>query len=431
MDRNCTDRVKPLLPNIADPAAIAFSGGGDSTAMIHAAQDHPKISHAFIVDHALRGGSAAEAEAAAKLAQSYGYKTRIMRWQHDGVTTGIQAKARVYRYTALGQLCRALGIKHLLTAHTEDDQAETLLMRLERQTGWRGLAGMPVEAFAPLWPGLAGVTLHRPWLNLSRGELRAYNAQHNLTFIDDPSNQNTDFTRIRARQALAADPALRSDLLSQQKEMRARLTAERQVHGLWLTQHAKITAQNYVETDAVPPAELLLHILNCVSGRGGPIDAAKRARLCREMESPDFKSATLGGAWVVRKTRGSEVGSGHGFVFLRDRVAVTGREVTARLKPVTLKEDSLTLWDSRFLCRAKTDDMRIQLASGHLQRLRQLPEFKPLFDIPKEVRESLPIFFHDDEPIAFGACDTEYLVSRATSASRLQASFKKVPPVSI
>ena len=230
--------------------------------MVHAGRAHPKITHAFIVDHALRKGSAEEAEAAAKIAQSLGYQTHITRWRHDGFTAGVQAKARAFRYKALGRLCRENGIKHLLTAHTADDQAETLLMRLDRQTGWRGLAGMTAQAYAPLWPALAGVTLHRPWLGRSRQALRAYNAKHNLRYIDDPSNQNTDFTRIRARQALAADPALRADLLSQQKDMRLRLVAERKAHGQWLSRHAKISPHNYVETDAVPPAELMLHILN-------------------------------------------------------------------------------------------------------------------------------------------------------------------------
>ncbi len=421
----------PLLPKLTGPAAIAFSGGGDSTAMIHAGRDNPKITHAFIIDHALRKGSAAEAEAAAKIAQSYGYAVRINRWKHDGITTGIQAKARTYRYLALGQLCRELGIEHLLTAHTADDQAETLLMRLDRQTGWRGLAGMPDAAYAPLWPALYGVTLHRPWLDRSRRELRVYNARHGLSFIDDPSNQNTDFARIRARQALAADSDLRGDLLTQQRQMRDRLSAERQVHGNWLNQHAEVSRNNFVETDAVPPSELLLHILNSVSGRGGPIDAAKRDRLCRDLESPDFKSATLGGAWVIQKSKENLDGESHSFVFLRDRVAVTGRRASARVERLSLVPEVPTLWDGRFICQTKVDDIHVEVGSGHLQKLRQLPEFKSLFDLPKAVRESLPIFFHANRPIAFGACHHKYLMSRATSASRLQALYKSFHPVSI
>jgi len=428
--------LEPGIPTSRVPvfslrAAIAFSGGGDSTAMLHAGRDNPNIKHAFIIDHALRESSAIEAEGAAETARALGYEARIMRWQHKGITTGIQAKARVYRYAALGQLCREAGIEHLLTAHTADDQAETLLMRLDRQTGWRGLAGMPEDAYAPLWPALAGVTLHRPWLSKSRQELRDYNARHGLSFVEDPSNENTDFARIRARQALAADPALRAYLLAQQKQMRTRLTAERATDGTWLKRHARISGQNYIETNTIPPSEVLLHILNAVSGRGGPIDAAKRARLCKDMESPGFKSATLGGAWVVRKNRDAPHGGSHSFVFLRDRVAVTGRDATSRLRRLNLKKGAHTLWDGRFFCQAKTDGIEVDLGAGHLQKLRQLTEFKTLFELPKEVRESLPVYFLGGEPVAYGACDTKCLVSHAASASRLQGLYKALHPVSI
>jgi len=269
--------------------------------MLHAYRNDPSVQFAFIVDHALRDGSTEEAEQAAETAKSYGYQVKIDRWAHDGITSAIQSKARAYRYAALGRLCRGVGITRLMTAHTADDQAETLLMRLDRQTGWRGLAGMPDAAYAPIWPELAGIVLHRPWLSKSRAELRDYNRQHTVPFIDDPSNENRKFTRIRARQALAADPEMRADLLSQQKRMRARLTEERQTHGAWLSKHARLAPQGFMETDAIPAPELLAHILNIVAGRGGQIDAASCARLCREMESCDFKASTLGGAWVVRK----------------------------------------------------------------------------------------------------------------------------------
>lgn len=385
--------------------------------MLHALRDDPLVTHAFIIDHALRDGSAAEVEKAAEYARSYGYIVQTDRWTHDGVTSGIQVKARKYRYAALGRLCRERGLQHLITAHTADDQAETLLMRLDRQTRWRGLAGMPDKAYAPLWPELAGVTLHRPWLGKSRKSLRQYNAEHKLHFTDDPSNENTDFTRVRARQALLADPELRADLLAQQEEMRARLTQERKGQEMWLEDHAVIHPQAYIETDKVPSAELLLHILNVVSGGGGPIDAAKRARLCRDMASADFKAATLGGAWILSK----KDKPGHGFVFLRDRVAVTGRSNVSSAQPVSLLPDVLTPWDGRFLCTAKTDGIRIEVGLGQLQKLRQMPEFNVLFSLPPKVRESLPIFYLGDIPIGFGACDTKFVSSRACSASRLQA----------
>ena len=411
--------MKLPLIHLNAPAAIAFSGGGDSTALLHACRDNPNITHAFIIDHALRKGSAEEVAEAAEFARSLGYKVQTNRWTHTGVSSGIQVKARQYRYAVMGEMCRAENLQHLLTAHTQDDQTETLLMRLDRQTGWRGLAGMAEMAYGPLWPALAGVTLHRPWLGVSRGDIRTYNSEHDLRFVDDPSNENRDFTRVRARQALSADTDLRGDLIRQHATARARLTAERQTHALWLADHAVIHPQGFIETDAVPPSELLLHILNAASGQGGPIDSAKRKRLCTDMISPSFKAATLSGAWVLRK----DVGKGHNYVFLRDRVAVTGRRGISQQPAVTLEKNALTVWGGRFYCRAKADNIHVETAFGHLQKLRQLPEFKSLFYLPSEVRSILPIFFQDGEPIGYGACETEYVSSRACSASRLQDLF--------
>lgn len=391
--------------------------------MIHAFRDDPNVNHAFIIDHALRGGSADETEQAAEIAKSFGYKVRTDRWAHDGISSGIQAKARDYRYGALGRLCRAAGLTRLMTAHTADDQAETLLMRLDRQSGWRGMAGMPEQVYAPLWPALAGVTLHRPWLNKSRAELREYNRKNGLSFIDDPSNENRDFARIRARQALAADPRLRADLLSQQRKTRQRLMHERQLYGAWLVAHAVIDSHGFIVTDAVPPLDLLLHILNVASGRGGPIDSTKLARLSRDMMSADFRATTLGGAWVVRQSQGTLNSKGQNFMFLRDRVAVTGRSNVQPLKILRLKMGAVLLWDGRFFCRAKVTGLRVEMGFGNLQKLRQYAEFKSLFDLPKSVRESLPIFFLGEKPVGFGACDTEYIHSIAASASRLQDRY--------
>lgn len=387
--------------------------------MMHDLRDNPSVTHAFIIDHALRDGSNEEVAAAAGYARSFGYVVQTDRWEHDGVSSAIQARARDYRYSALGRLCRNAGIKHLITAHSADDQAETLMMRLDRQTGWRGLAGMPKEAYAPIWPALADVTLHRPYLNVSRRELRDFNGARGLSFIDDPSNENRNFTRVRARQALAADQELRSDLLRQQVEMRTKLLDERQHQKTWLEEHANVHHQGFIKTDAVPSTELLLHILNVVSGRGDPIDRAKRLRLHNDMTTPDFRAATLGGAWILAEKQNAP----HGFVFLRDRVAVTGRSNDRPAEPINLEPDVNTPWDGRFLCCAKQDDVRVEYASGNLQKLRQLSEFKELFELAPEVRESLPVFFHQRVPVAFGSCDTKFVTATACSASRLQALF--------
>jgi len=129
-------KLTHLLPDNA-PFSIAFSGGGDSTALVHALKDHPQATHVFIIDHNLRSGSAKEAQAALSFAQNCGYDAKVVTWSHDSPTTGVQEKARQGRYKIMAQLCIAAGIEYLLTAHNQDDQAETVMMRMDRQTDLR------------------------------------------------------------------------------------------------------------------------------------------------------------------------------------------------------------------------------------------------------------------------------------------------------
>lgn len=406
--------MKPLLPDLNDPAAIAFSGGGDSTALLHLGASHPQITHAFIVDHGLRAGSDAEVEKAANYARALGYIVQSDRWEHSGITSGIQMKARDYRYAAMGRLCRAAGLKHLITGHTADDQAETLVMRLERKTGWRGLAGMRTSAYAPLWPALMGVTLQRPLLEVSRAELRGYNAKHGLRYVDDPSNENRDFARVRARQFLLADQTLRRELLTQQADVLDRLMAERCAGTEWLSRFANISQHGFVETSSVPSAELLLHILNAVSGKGHPIDMAKRKRLRAAMLESDFSATTLAGAWVLRTS--------HSYLFTRDMVAVKGRyglhEVTP-LTDITLKAGESCLWDGRFFVKAKQGSLSINPSYGNLKFLSDVIETKGIFDLPAQVRGCLPVYETGGDILGFGHLETAYFKAEPVSAQRL------------
>ena len=402
-------------PKFSGKAAIAFSGGGDSTAMLHAFRDDPRITHAFIVDHALREGSDIEAKIAANFAQQLGYRVQIKRWKHQDIKTGLQAKARHARYQALGQMCRAEGLSHLMTAHSEDDQAETFILRLNRQSGWRGLAGMIDEAYAPIWPNLANVTLLRPWLGVSRQALRDYNAQHRLPFVDDPSNENSNFARIRARQALSVDPELRERILREQKSHRYRLNIERDKNAEWVAKNAYLSTHGFIETKAVPNPQILQLILRAVSGTGGPIDRTKTSDLIDQMKRPDFKAATLVGAWCIKQD--------DKFVFARDMVAVKGGRKEAPIEPIDLKSGQACIWDGRFLIEPTQDEISVMPAFGHLEKIRQVAEVKGVLNVPAAVRATLPLFKRGDEWIGFSAFETDFVKVTSLTARRLQAAL--------
>lgn len=386
--------LKRIAPDSA-VFAIAFSGGGDSTALLHALKDNPKAKLALIVDHGLRAESAKEAETAAGFAQRLGYETHILTWRHTSPTTGLQEKARSARYGLMGDVCRARGIQYLVTGHTEDDQAETLLMRYDRQTDWRGAAGMRQATYGPVWPQLAALNVLRPLLSVTRQALRDYNQSHALSWVDDPSNDNADFARIRARQALTRNTVLRTTLLNAAKDLHIGRQAENRRVDAWLRQYAGLHPMGFVTTTATPSVEGLFRLIRAVSGQGGDLDRAKLRRLVKDVRQTDFKAATLGGAHIERHPQG--------LLFCRDNVAVKGRNNQARLGPQKFV-NGLLVWDGRFLLRAPVG-FTVRPAYEQLQTLQA--DFGPtLKSLPPRVRATLPVIYDSTGQVVAAGIET-------------------------
>jgi tRNA(Ile)-lysidine synthase len=187
----------------AAPAIVlAVSGGPDSVALMwlmarwrRDLAAAPRLV-AVTVDHGLRAEAAREAREVKRLARELDLPHRTMRWTGDKPRTGLPAAARAARYRLLAQAARAVGATHVLTAHTRDDQAETLLMRLLRGSGITGLAAM-TRANAR-----GGVVLVRPFLDVPKSRLVATLNKAKITFADDPTNRDTTFTRPRLRALL-------------------------------------------------------------------------------------------------------------------------------------------------------------------------------------------------------------------------------------
>jgi tRNA(Ile)-lysidine synthase len=184
----------------AAPALVlAVSGGPDSIALMwlaarwrRALSQGPELI-AVTVDHGLRPEAAREARDVKRLAQRLDLPHRTLRWTGAKPKTGLPAAAREARYRLLAQAARASGATHILTAHTRDDQAETLLMRMLRGSGIAGLAAMARVSERD------GVWLARPLLDISKSQLIATLNKAKVGFADDPSNRDTSFTRPRLR----------------------------------------------------------------------------------------------------------------------------------------------------------------------------------------------------------------------------------------
>jgi tRNA(Ile)-lysidine synthase len=186
---------------------LAVSGGPDSLALLLLAQAaFPGRIGAATVDHGLRAGSLSEAEAVARLCAEIGVPHRILTARVEAAGEGLQAAARAVRYSALAAWMDREGLGLLVTAHHCDDQAETLLMRLNRGSGVAGLAG--VRAAGPV-PGAGGrLRLCRPLLGWRRSELQAVVAAAGVEPAVDPSNSDERFDRARLRLRLGEAPWL-------------------------------------------------------------------------------------------------------------------------------------------------------------------------------------------------------------------------------
>ena len=207
---------------------LGVSGGPDSVAMMVLAREwkkargpsRPKISVAT-VDHGLRQGSQDEAQSVGKQARALRLPHAVLQWRGAKPKTGIQDAARDARYALLIAHARKIGADAIAVAHHADDQAETILMRLAAGSGLAGLSGMKAETERD------GLVLLRPFLSVPSARLRASLIDRGHAFIDDPSNENSAFARVRWRKArdLLADEGLTRDRLVRLSTRMARADA--------------------------------------------------------------------------------------------------------------------------------------------------------------------------------------------------------------
>lgn len=176
-------------------------------------------------NHNLRTNAANEEKWLKDLCRSWGVEFISGQWQVAPSSKGrTQEEARAARYEFFTHACKRHNLSHLLVAHTRDDIAETVLMRLFYGSGLTGLKGItPVKEES-------GFTLHRPLLGTTRGVLRAYLEENNQPWLEDPSNYKADYVRVRARHWLKQMPDDLTDALLDMAEKNTELDAALKVH---------------------------------------------------------------------------------------------------------------------------------------------------------------------------------------------------------
>ena len=314
-----TAEAKSLFADLVHAPALvlAVSGGPDSTALLvlaarwRAALKRGPQLLAVTIDHGLRPESAGEARAVRRLASRLGVRHRTLHWTGPKPKTGLPEAARAVRYRLLAAAARAAGAAHVLTAHTLDDQAETVLIRMARGSGPSGLCAMARET------PLEGLALMRPLLDLPKARLTATLEAIGIAFADDPSNRDPRFTRSRLRGSmpiLAGEglDAPRIALLARRLR-RAEETIEVAVDaaaaaladGVWTgTGEILLDAEKFCRL----PAEVALRLLGrgiTQKGTEGPVQLGKLETLYESFMNAQKSSAnmrwrrTLAGALVT------------------------------------------------------------------------------------------------------------------------------------
>ena len=302
---NAFDR---LCSKASGPVGVAVSGGSDSLALLVLAHDWAKQAGrelvAFTVDHRLRPEAADEARHVADICAQLSIPHETLVWE---TPVSKQALARRARHGLMAEALRARGGERLLLGHTSDDQCETFLMRARQGSTWYGLAGMQPLALSPVWPEGEGVMVARPILSRARAELQAMLKARGIEWVEDPSNRNPAYERVRVRTLLSGQSELKRRILACQERLQDVRMLEERLIGRWMVERvAQEGAAGFrLDLSGLPPERLeraLGLMLQIVGGREVPPRRdAVQPLAARLMADESFSGATLGGVLIYRK----------------------------------------------------------------------------------------------------------------------------------
>ncbi len=389
------------------PLALAVSGGSDSLALALLAQEWALRRGArllaLIVDHGLRPSSAAEAEQVQGWLEARGLAAAVLsapRQEHAAERGSIQERARRLRYRLLIERCIEAGIAHLLLAHHRGDQAETVLMRMARGSGLRGLAAI---APASLASGSGGrVRLLRPLLTVSKDRLRTTLESVRQPWVEDPSNLDPSHERVRWR---ALMPVLAAAGVNPERIAAgaARLADERaaldRVAASWLAAagsprrfgHVAVRLDGFAELTPPVAEAALVRLLGAVGGGAYPPRRNSLKTLVEILRH--------GPARLTRTLAGCVLAVDQGRLVVTREPAAVAERVAAR--------PGLTFWDGRFELRLDGPPARLRaitiscLGLGGLAelrlRLRRLGEPRP--KAPARQLQTLPALWRGNRLI--------------------------------
>ncbi|MHA3977729.1 tRNA lysidine(34) synthetase TilS [Halovulum sp. GXIMD14794] len=370
--------AEALDPVGSAPLGVAVSGGGDSIALLVLMADRAASRgtalRAVTVDHGLRAESAEEAAQARATAKALGVPHDILRW--TGHPEGnLQDAARRARRSLIAGWAREQRLTHVALAHTADDQAETVLMRLARGSGLYGLTGMQPKIEAE------GIVWLRPLLNARRTALRDLLRERRIRWAEDPSNEDMRFDRARLRAAMPQLEAigLSVDRLTETAASlsRAARIVRRAVEAL-ARDAADISPLGYITLDAAKMAaaepELRLRLL--AEGLRWVSGADYTPRLSA-LEALDHWA--IEGGLLDRRTL-------HGCIVERGRIGLTICREPGRVGPEVAAGE---IWDGRW--GTAPGEAEFMVSALGEDGIAELPDWRALGH-PRTALVTLPAF---------------------------------------
>lgn len=369
------DLDQRLQRDIAAPLIVAFSGGGDSLALLLMAKTWADGAGrkliAATVDHGLQPAGADWGRWCAARAAALGVEHRTLLWTGDKPASGLPAAARWARHGLLADLARREGAGVILLAHTADDALEAECMRQAGASTPTARAWAP----SPVWPQGREIFLFRPLLDWRRAVLRAWLTQRGETWIEDPANQDPRFARARARAALASEAGKGTSILEDGAE-EAVFTAPFSAGPAGVLTFPRRGFASVSNCDSRAARRLAAALL---STSGGPRPPRREAvlRLLQRLAEPGMVSAALAGARLDADD---------------DRIVIcrnAGEYRRSGPPAESLPQGAETVWDGRFELGAARPGLRVQPLAGLAARL-PAAQRRALSALPAAARPGLP-----------------------------------------
>ncbi|MFK7836566.1 MAG: tRNA lysidine(34) synthetase TilS [Sulfitobacter sp.] len=368
---------------------VAVSGGSDSMALLYLLREfcqlHQIELRAVTVNHCLRVDAGQEAEQVAARCAKIGVPHDTIVWQGWTGEGNLQKAARDARYAKMADWAREHEISTIAVGHTADDQAETVLMRLSRRSGVDGLSGMNARSLRN------GITWVRPLLRTRRETLQGYLTARGLSWLDDPSNDDDRFERIKARRALGvlADLGIGAEVLA---EVAGHLSQARQA----LDWQTFLAAKNLIHMQAGA-------IVLCETGMRLQPDEIQRRLLVRALcwiSGTDYSPRRGALSTVMSALRKGQGGTLDGCHVRRIRSKIwIFRELNALKNTISATHD---VWDRRWRLHPKvpaTHDKALHVRALGLAGLEQCPDWRAT-GYPHVVLQSTPGIWKEERLVA-------------------------------